>query len=203
MCSGGAPSAAESLELIQAGLAGLAALGIDGYGLSGLGKECEEILRAVGGLQRQAARRLARFDSLGSPAAEDAPSLSGWLGRRCRLRPWEACQLATTASRLTLRDQACLAGTVQATITLCDREHVAEIAWVVGTPWQGRGIATEAARGLIAWLGQQPVQTIIAHIHPDHRASAAVATAAGLIPTSQWHEGEVRWHLTVDNFTHP
>ena len=26
-----------------------------------------------------------------------------------------------------------------------------------------------------------------------HRASAAVATAAGLTPTTAWHEGEIRW----------
>jgi RimJ/RimL family protein N-acetyltransferase len=82
----------------------------------------------------------------------------------------------------------CLTGTVQATVSGAD----AEIAWVVGTPWQGRGIATEAVRGLVDWL---PVRTIIAHIHPDHRASAAVATAAGLAPTDERHDGEIRWRL--------
>ncbi|MPZ81117.1 MAG: GNAT family N-acetyltransferase [Actinophytocola sp.] len=96
-----------------------------------------------------------------------------------------------------LRDQACLTGTVQATITPRDNERIAEIAWVVGTSWQGRGIATEATRGLIAWLRQQPVRTVIAHIHPDHHASHAVATAAGLTPTSTRHDGEIRWHMTT------
>src|SRR4051812_1835367 len=38
-----------------------------------------------------------------------------------------------------LRDDACLTGTVQATISPSDEGPVAEIAWVVGTPWQGRG----------------------------------------------------------------
>jgi RimJ/RimL family protein N-acetyltransferase len=96
-----------------------------------------------------------------------------------------------------LRDEACLTGTVQATISPSDPGPVAEIAWVVGTPWQGRGIATEAARGLVAWLEQQPVQTVIAHIHPEHRASAAVATASGLTPTGAWHEGEISWHRRI------
>jgi hypothetical protein len=95
-------SAAESLELIRAGLSGLAACDIDSYGAAGLGEECEQILRAAGELQIQAARRLARFDALGGPAADHSPSLSNWLGRRCRLRPWEASQLATTAARLHL-----------------------------------------------------------------------------------------------------
>ena len=68
---------------------------------------------------------------------------------------------------------------------------------MVGTPWQGQGIATEAARALIAWLGQQSVQTVIAHIHPRHQASAAVAAAAGLSPTGQLQDGEMRWRLTM------
>jgi RimJ/RimL family protein N-acetyltransferase len=92
-----------------------------------------------------------------------------------------------------LRDEGCLTGTVQATISASDRGHRAEIAWVVGTAWQGRGIATEAARGLVDWLDQQPISTVIAHIHPDHHASAAVAARAGLTPTDEWHGGEIRW----------
>ncbi|MBL3670897.1 GNAT family N-acetyltransferase [Streptomyces sp. M2CJ-2] len=92
-----------------------------------------------------------------------------------------------------LRDASCLTGTVQATVSPSGHGPLAEIAWVVGTPWQGRGIAGEAARGLVAWLSLQPVRTVIAHIHPDHRASAAVATAAGLTATDERHEGEIRW----------
>jgi RimJ/RimL family protein N-acetyltransferase len=95
-----------------------------------------------------------------------------------------------------LRDRGCLTGTVQATIS-ADGGPVAEVAWVVGTPWQGRGIATEAARALVAWLGQYSVPTVIAHIHPGHRASAAVAAAAGLSPTGHRQDGEIRWQLTL------
>ncbi|MEV8042294.1 GNAT family N-acetyltransferase [Streptomyces griseoluteus] len=68
-----------------------------------------------------------------------------------------------------------------------------EIAWVVGTPWQRRGIAKEAAVALVAWLTARPVRSITAHIHPDHHASAAVARAAGLAPTPERQDGEVRW----------
>ncbi len=96
-----------------------------------------------------------------------------------------------------LRDESCLTGTIQATVSPSGHGPTAEIAWVVGTAWQQRGIATEAAQGLVAWLGRQPVHTVIAHIHPDHRASAAVATAAGLTPTDDWHEGEIRWHRSL------
>ncbi|MFD2473927.1 GNAT family N-acetyltransferase [Amycolatopsis silviterrae] len=82
-----------------------------------------------------------------------------------------------------------LVGTVQATV----RDSVAEIAWVVGTPWQGRGIATEAAHGLVDWLSRQPVDAIIAHIHPENQASAAVAAAVGLTATDEQQDGEIRW----------
>ncbi|MEV8317805.1 GNAT family N-acetyltransferase [Streptomyces sp. NPDC059900] len=101
---------------------------------------------------------------------------------------------------LRLRDEGCLAGTVQATVGPAgdDGALVAEIAWVVGTPWQGRGIAVEAARGLVGWLAEQPdVREVIAHVHPDHHASAAVAAAAGLAPTDERQDGEVKWQRTL------
>lgn len=97
-----------------------------------------------------------------------------------------------------LREEHRPTGTVQATVTTAEHGLVAAVAWVVGTPWQGRGIATEAARGLTAWLREQDVRVIRAHIRPDHRASAAVAAAAGLAPTAHRHEGEIRWELRTD-----
>ncbi|TMR39694.1 GNAT family N-acetyltransferase [Nonomuraea zeae] len=93
--------------------------------------------------------------------------------------------------RLRAEDQ--LIGYVQATID----EGVAELAWVVGTPWQGRGLATESAKALVGWLFTQDVKQVVAHIHPDHGASAAVAAAAGLHPTDQMKDGEVRWEATA------
>lgn len=84
-------------------------------------------------------------------------------------------------------------GTVQA--TLAEEGRFAEIAWVVGTPWQGRGLATEAARTLVDGLRERGVRTVVAHIHPEHHASAAVAAAAGLTPTGEELDGEVRWRL--------
>ncbi|MFI6334712.1 GNAT family N-acetyltransferase [Streptomyces sp. NPDC050535] len=92
------------------------------------------------------------------------------------------------------REDACLVGTVQATVT----GDVVEIAWVVGTPWQRRGFAGEAVRGLVEWLGRQPrLRTVVAHVHPGHLASAAVAGAAGLTGTGRLEDGEVRWELPL------
>ena len=82
-------------------------------------------------------------------------------------------------------------GYVQATITGAGRR--AEIAWVVGLDWQGRGYATEAARALVTWLDARGTTVIQAHIHPGHAASAAVAWRAGLRPAGTFQAGEQLW----------
>ncbi|MGW4159805.1 GNAT family N-acetyltransferase [Streptomyces sp. NPDC004788] len=87
------------------------------------------------------------------------------------------------------RENGAAIGTVQATVT----PDAAEIAWVLGTAWQHHGLAREAATTLAAWLREQAVPTLVAHIHPDHEASAAVARAAGLEPTDAFEDGERRW----------
>jgi RimJ/RimL family protein N-acetyltransferase len=64
---------------------------------------------------------------------------------------------------------------------------------VIGVAWQRQGLAAEAARGLVAWLEAGGVQTITAHVHPDHHASATVAARAGLAATGEVHDGERVW----------
>ncbi len=85
-------------------------------------------------------------------------------------------------------------GYVQATLLTAGPDGpLAEVAWVTGTRHQGRGLAREAARALVAWLRGQGVRTVVAYVHPDHHASAAVAAAAGLRATDHLRDGEVRW----------
>jgi RimJ/RimL family protein N-acetyltransferase len=86
-------------------------------------------------------------------------------------------------------------GTVQATVEAGAPR--ADIAWVIGVPWQGLGYASEAAEALVGWLVKAGITTITAHIHPDHRASAAVATRAGLRPTNETTDGERVWLLAA------
>ncbi|MEU7469991.1 IS256 family transposase [Streptomyces sp. NPDC044984] len=38
---------------------------------------------------------------------------------------------------------------------------------------------------------------LVALVHPGHRASAAVATATGLTPPDERHDGEIRWHRSI------
>jgi RimJ/RimL family protein N-acetyltransferase len=90
-----------------------------------------------------------------------------------------------------LRDGTDAVGTLQATLR---PDRVAEVAWVVFTPFQGRRYAREAAVVLVEWLlVSGTADAVVAHIHADHAASAAVARAAGLAPTAERHHGEVVW----------
>ena len=82
-------------------------------------------------------------------------------------------------------------GTVQATVTK-DGRH-ADVAWVVGSGYQGRGYACAAARAMVSALIADGVTRVTAHVHPDHPASAAVARSCGLRPTAAMHGGERRW----------
>jgi RimJ/RimL family protein N-acetyltransferase len=89
-------------------------------------------------------------------------------------------------------------GTMQATIsTTAEGQSSADVAWVIGTAWQRHGFGTEAAQSLVDWLRGHGVDDITAHIHPDHHASAIVASRAGLQPTSEQHESETVWRLSV------
>lgn len=84
-------------------------------------------------------------------------------------------------------------GTVQATLRIRDGRATALVAWVIGVEWQNQGFGSEAARALVDRLRQEGVDDIVAHVHPDHRASAAVAARAGLQPTDELVDGERVW----------
>ena len=91
--------------------------------------------------------------------------------------------------RFSADDQA--VGVMQATVT--DDGSTADVAWEVGVPWHGQGIASEAAAGMIEWLVGHGVGTISACIHPDHQASARIASRVGFVATTETTDGEVVW----------
>jgi len=86
-------------------------------------------------------------------------------------------------------------GHVQATVSAGGR--TAEVAWLIGTPWQGQGYGAEAARGLTAWLRSEGVVALTAFVHPDHSASGRVAASAGLAPSADVVDGEIAWRWTA------
>ncbi|MFD9733611.1 GNAT family N-acetyltransferase [Umezawaea sp. NPDC059074] len=87
------------------------------------------------------------------------------------------------------RCQGRVVGTVQATVV----GETADVAWVVGTGFQGRGYAGEAALGMVEWLWRNGIREVAAYVHPEHHASAAVAKRVGLVRTGVVVDGEVRW----------
>jgi RimJ/RimL family protein N-acetyltransferase len=91
-----------------------------------------------------------------------------------------------------------IVGTVQATVYRSGEHHdgrrlAAEVAWVISVPFQGRGLAVEAAGTMTGWLRENGVQRLMAHVHPDNQASMGVARRLGLRPTGVVHDGEIRW----------
>lgn len=87
-----------------------------------------------------------------------------------------------------------LVGTVQATLYRtagCRLE--AELAWVIGSDYQGNGYGREGALAMSCWLRAHGVDRLVAHIHPGHDASMGIARALGLAATDTVSDGEVRW----------
>jgi len=58
-------------------------------------------------------------------------------------------------------------------------------------------VATEAAGAMIDWLAGCGVGQFVAHIHPAHAASQAVARKLGLRPTRLVEDGKVRWQSST------
>jgi RimJ/RimL family protein N-acetyltransferase len=77
-------------------------------------------------------------------------------------------------------------GYVQADVTDGD----AVLAWVIGTPWQGRGYATEAAAAVMKALSPRHFSALIG---PENVPSQHVAARLGLRPTDEVVDGETRW----------
>ncbi|HSC02522.1 MAG TPA: GNAT family N-acetyltransferase [Solirubrobacteraceae bacterium] len=84
-------------------------------------------------------------------------------------------------------------GTAQATVRGEDPGASADLAWVIGTAYQGQGLAKEAAGLVAGWLRGEGVQRLGARIHPDHQASNRVARSIGLTPTTTIVDGEIQW----------
>ena len=93
------------------------------------------------------------------------------------------------------REDVDLIGWLQAGVAV---DH-ATMAWVIGSRWQGRGFASEAAVRLVEWLVDLGVSDIRASIHPGHVASIRVAERAGLARSdlvSDVH-GEAVWRVRL------
>lgn len=84
-------------------------------------------------------------------------------------------------------------GAVQATVRRTGGALSAELAWVIATDHQRQGFAKEAASGVLEWLRERRVREFVAHVHPKHAASIAVAMHLGFEPTALSADGETRF----------
>jgi enoyl-CoA hydratase/carnithine racemase/RimJ/RimL family protein N-acetyltransferase len=133
-----------------------------------------ELYQFTGGrppTQEALRRRFTRLLEGGSPDAREL-----WLN-------WTVRERATGRA----------VGTAQATVRTDETGATANLAWVIGVRHQGHGLAKEAAATVATWLRGQGVERLVAHIHPEHAASMAVARSIGLVPTQTLVDGEVQW----------
>lgn len=82
-------------------------------------------------------------------------------------------------------------GYVQATCR--DSEGEAELAWVIGRQWQGRGFATRAASLAIASLASRKIERFVARIFPENSPSIRLARRLGFRPTEAVVDDETTW----------
>lgn len=90
-------------------------------------------------------------------------------------------------------------GYAQATVQNEPGARLAELAWVIGTRWQGRGLASRSAALVKRWLEGQGVGRFLASIHPEHRASERIAERLGLTQLGGVGAGGERtWDTAAD-----
>lgn len=151
---------------------------------------------------------LTADDAVDLFAVLDDPALGRWTGQeppadvaglRKKYTMW-ASRRSPAGDELWLnwvvrrRDDDRAVGHLQATVGAAHTE----VAWVIGTPNQHQGFATEAAHALIAWLLEAlGADSIVACIHPGHLASQAVADRVGMHPTDRRDDGEVVWEYVT------
>ncbi|MDQ1726782.1 MAG: hypothetical protein QOK14_827 [Frankiaceae bacterium] len=130
-----------------------------------------ELHRHIGGSPRSAEAWSAQLEAWSCRTSPDGTQL--WLN-------WVA----------TVSGSGQIVGWLQATVI---DEH-ADIAFVIGTPWQGHGYATEAAQAVLDHLLASGVTSVGASIGKENRPSQAVAERLGFVRTGETDDdGEERW----------
>lgn len=133
----------------------------------------------------------ALYEYTGGAPVQAVDEMVRWFTR------WEA-RVSPDGSELWLnwtvseRAGGAAVGYVQATVS--DRPGV-NLAWVIGTPWQRRGYASEASRAVMDWLAHLGARRFRACVKPAHVASQRVAARLGLQRTEEWVDGEEVWLL--------
>jgi len=81
-----------------------------------------------------------------------------------------------------------------------DRSNVVEIGYAIIPEYRGRGLATEAAEGLLGWAFSHPdVSTVVAETLPDGHVSIRVLEKLGMRFAGATNE-VLRWKLDRQDF---
>jgi RimJ/RimL family protein N-acetyltransferase len=131
--------------------------------------------------------------------------LTGWLrdpdvrvGLSIHLRALRAdpAQVPWRIRLMVLRDERLVIGSVNMKGPP-GPDGTVDMGWGVETAYRGRGYATEAAQGVLAWLVVQPdVRRVTARIQPENLPSIQVARRLGLRPTAECHpEHGIIWAI--------
>ncbi len=76
-----------------------------------------------------------------------------------------------------------------------DGSNTVEIGYAIIPEYRGRGLATEAAEGLVGWAFSHPdVSAVVAHTLPDGHHSIRVLEKLGMNPVGTV-DGVLRWRL--------
>lgn len=119
--------------------------------------------------------------------------LATWLaGQESRLAPTGSAWWLTWVLRPVAGGP--VIGQLQATVVGGQDGPQAELSWLVAVAEQNAGLATEAGRAVVTWLGERlGVTRVTAHVGRDHAASEHVATSLGLVATGEVVDGERLW----------
>jgi RimJ/RimL family protein N-acetyltransferase len=116
---------------------------------------------------------------------EANPSWVGWLG-------WYALEWRAARGVLVLVASAGFKGAP-------DADGAVEIGYSVLPQFEGRGIATEMARGLIEWARENGARRVLAQTTPDNEGSRAVLAKLGFVESGPGIDpGHTAYALELD-----
>lgn len=144
-------------------------------------------------------------DTEAAGALVGARLLPGWLsdpdvrtGLSINLRALRAdpAQVPWRIRLMVLRDERCVIRSINMKGPP-GPDGTVDMGWEVEPTYRGRGFATEAAQGVLAWvLGQPGVRRVTARIQPENLPSIRVARRLGLRPTAERHpEQGIIWEI--------